>query len=520
MSDPSREQRGVNHCDEERRGERPTAPKAAYETDGGRAESVDRHEEPEFTPEELADETASHGRANGDAAPNGAVTETVVLPFPVEVFPAMIQRFVREGVAAMQCAPDFFGVAALGIASGVMGTAWTVQVKADWVERPLLYLALIASAGAMKTPPVDRCARVVHALEKAASAEWQEAMKTYRADMKKWEAKRDGDPPQKPVLERIIVDDVTVEALARVLDDNPRGLLSVQDELTALIQAMNQFKGGRGSDRQFWLKVWSGSPHTIDRRKDQMEDRGPLRLENPYVTVFGNIIPENVPTLSEERGKPDGFLDRFLFSYPETVFPGDWSDNIISPEAEAGFRACMEKLRAKSPAEPLLLTPDARREWIRWYNGHNREVRGEHFPIMLIGPWAKLRGYCARLALIVHAMRWACGEAGENIEAVDAESVRGAVQLIEYFKSHACRVYRRMPTSADDSRVERIADWLRRKSDRWWRAWQVANAGAGGLSGDGATEKAQAILDELHERGLVHRRDEDKGTPSYKFRRP
>jgi hypothetical protein len=180
----------------------------------------------------------------------------------------------------------------------------------------------------------------------------------------------------------------------------------------------------------------------------------------------------------------------------------------------------MEKLRAKRPEGPLLLTSEARDEWIRWYNSHNRQVRAETFPIMLIGPWAKLRGYCARLALIVHAMRWACGEAGENVEAVDAESVRRVVRLIEYFKSHARRVYTRMPTSADDRQVERIAAWLRRKSDRWFRAWEVAKAGAGGLSGEGATEKTQGILDELHERGLVDRREEDKGTPSYKFRRP
>src|SRR5262249_30303401 len=67
-------------------------------------------------------------------------------------------------------------------------------------------------------------------------------------------------PPPRPIRRRVMLDKVTgAEKLIRLLSENPRGLLQCKDELTALIGGMNQYRGGRGDDRQTYLSLWSGA---------------------------------------------------------------------------------------------------------------------------------------------------------------------------------------------------------------------------------------------------------------------
>ena len=60
-------------------------------------------------------------------------------------------------------------------------------------------------------------------------------------------------PPPRP--KRIDVNDVTMECLINLLADNPRGLVMVQDELAGFLSGMNQYKGGKGSDRAYRMQV-------------------------------------------------------------------------------------------------------------------------------------------------------------------------------------------------------------------------------------------------------------------------
>ena len=85
------------------------------------------------------------------------------------------------------------------------------------------------------------------------------------------------------------------------------------------------------------------------------------------------------------------------------------------------------------------LTADGRRAWQLFTEQHAEERNADDFPPHLAGPWSKLRGYAARLAAIVHFLRWACGET--ECEDVDGESMARAAKLVAYFKSHTRKVY-------------------------------------------------------------------------------
>jgi hypothetical protein len=79
-------------------------------------------------------------------------------------------------------------------------------------------------------------------------------------------------------------------------------------------------------------------------------------------------------------------------------------------------------------------------------------------PDHLGGPYAKLEGYGARLALILHLCRIVTGEADH--EAVDERSVTAATALIDYFKAHMRRVYARLRATRADQRAETAFRWI------------------------------------------------------------
>jgi hypothetical protein len=85
---------------------------------------------------------------------------------------------------------------------------------------------------------------------------------------------------------------------------------------------------------------------------------------------------------------------------------------------------------------------EAKSRWVEFYDDWGRDMgaRGH-----LKGAWSKLRGYCARLSLILHLLRWACGEAEPG--AVDEISVQGAITLTTYLASHAERIHFLMSSS-------------------------------------------------------------------------
>src|SRR6185437_11461484 len=108
----------------------------------------------------------------------------------------------------------------------------------------------------------------------------------------------------------------TTEALGPILAANPRGGIIIPDEMTKWVMSMDQYKGGKGGDRPFYLSVWGGEPVIIDRAKHAAE---PIMVPHPFLSIVGGMTPGMLSELSEGKGREDGFSARLLFSYPDRV---------------------------------------------------------------------------------------------------------------------------------------------------------------------------------------------------------
>jgi hypothetical protein len=306
-------------------------------------------------------------------------------------------------------------------------------------------------------------------------------------------------------MEHVYVTDVTTECLAPILARTARGVLVVRDELTGWVSALNQYRGGKGADRQFYLSCWSGEPAKVDRKSDRGES---LIVTDPFLSVIGCLPPAKLAALEAGSEGEDGFLDRILFVFPAPVRQRRWSWSGLAPETEQIWEDVVSRLYAleidrdehDAPVPVVLdLAPEARQAWEAWYNAHAAEAEAPDFPEALIGPWSKLVAYAVRLALILHLLRTACDET--DSPEVDSESLGRAFRLVRYFKSHARVVYARLRQPEKARQVGHAIEWIRRHGGRC-NPTHLARANVAGIE---KRSEAEAMMKELEDRGYGRR---------------
>jgi hypothetical protein len=315
--------------------------------------------------------------------------------FPVEVLPPALRQFVIDAAGALACPEDYIAVPLLTLAGAAIGASRAIQIKHAWWERACLYSAVIGPPGSVKSPALKLVAAPFY-------HEQSRRMANHRRRLITWEEDEKKGP--KPTASTAYVNDVTCEALAVILQDNPRGVALIRDELTAWITAMDQYKTkGRGSDRQFYLAAWGGEPVAVHRKVQDMS--------HPFVSVCGCLPPDLLNWLHGEGPIADGFLDRLLFSYPESTSAVGETWLSVSEEACAAWAQTVSFLLAlemdsdnegeKRP-KSIRLNSTGRESWKRFTMALAEDMNEPLFPDFLKGPWSKMKGYCARFGLILH----------------------------------------------------------------------------------------------------------------------
>lgn len=353
----------------------------------------------------------------------------------------------------------------LALAGAAIGTSRTLGVKDNWLELPAIYLAVIGPPGSAKSPAFKTLAGPLYQAQASLVADYQSRKsqfdREYAQYLKDWEqfkSELEGIfqrpvAPVPPVAQRLIAADITTAAVVQVLHDCPRGLLIVQDDMAEWLRALIQ--GGRGGERQVYAAAWAGEPICVDRKS---ASHGPIQVPMPFLCIAGGLTPEQLPMIrAAAGGRVDGFLDRFLFVYPEVKPAGKWNRSGVS---EACLRKCkevLEELRRRTSDEHnqavVRLSPDGEEAWSRFFDAVTDEVSGAEFPECLRPAWLKMKSQGARLALILHDL-WGGGE------MVEAASVERAGRLVNYFQEQARKVYACMEADPVLRKARRLLRWM------------------------------------------------------------
>lgn len=235
--------------------------------------------------------------------------------FPVSIFPAKIQRIIKEVHECHSFPTDYISAAILTALAVGIGNTHLAQMKQGWLESPILYMALIGRPGANKSHPLSFAMKpfLDYDYEQNKLFEEQYSKFEEKMCMSRKERIENGEDgfPQEPVRKRFLVSDVTPEGLSYIHAQNKRGLCLWTDELSAWFKNFNRYNNG--SEEQFWLSVfsWMLLPREawISQIEDLAEDADEVGKIKEAVTAFFLKTPK----CSDER--EESCLKEFLKRY-------------------------------------------------------------------------------------------------------------------------------------------------------------------------------------------------------------
>ncbi len=411
--------------------------------------------------------------------------------FPTEVLPPELQALVEEGAAAMGCPVDFVAVPLLGFLAAAVGGGRRIRVKRGWEEPAILWLAVVGEPGTGKTPALEEAKRPLLALQDSA---WGK----YRMEEAAWlEAGQEGE---RPALDHLLTTDATIEALA-VMCQHSAGLAVVRDELVGWVKGFDAYR--QAGDRQQWLGLWSAHALKID-----CKGSGTVYVPAPTVSVVGGVQPDVLRDLAGDAARRDGFLDRFLFTWPEPE-PSGWSDDELDPATQDAAKQVFLRVRASSArigTEPHVaeLTPEAKAAFVAFYKDNALALRRAGGAA---GHLAKAPGQVARLALVLHAA-W---HPEHPTDPVEVATMRDAIALLDYFQAHLARVLPALGLHA--AGWGGLAGKVRRSLERAGAEGLKRDALMRALGGHVPATELTAALDALAEAGEAERVPPPPGKP-------
>jgi len=120
--------------------------------------------------------------------------------------------------------------------------------------------------------------------------------------------------PKSPTKHRLWIVDSTTEKVARILGENPSGLICFRDELAGLLGGFDRY-GGSGGDRSFWIEAYGGRSYRYDRVS--LKDEA---IDIPFcaASLLGALQPDRLSTMLLS-GDDDGLAARPLYAWPDPV---------------------------------------------------------------------------------------------------------------------------------------------------------------------------------------------------------
>jgi Protein of unknown function (DUF3987) len=411
-----------------------------------------------------------------------------VPPLSPLLIPEPYRAWNQDIALRLQCPIEFVAAATIVMTATIVGAGCGIKPKRhdDWLVIPNLWGGIVGRPGMLKSPAIAEAFRPLERLEAEALVRYEQESKIYRAELDLHRAQKEAlkhdialmtkgkvasDPdqfrqrlselqePRPAVWRRYKTNDATIEKMSALLAENPRGVLLVRDELTALLSCWKR----EGLDRPFYLEAWNGSGSlTTDRIR-----RGTVHAENLCISIFGSIQPVRLQTYLQQaiRGNDnDGLIQRFqLLVYPDE--PTCWKLVDQYPDSVARQRAfeIVRKLAhmdflqygalfddgAKAPY--FRFENSAQERFFQWWGKlENEALRREEHPILL-EHLAKYRSLMPSLALLFHLIDVADGR---NAGPVTHQTAEMAIGWCELLATHARRIYGMVTDSRTPAAVQ------------------------------------------------------------------
>jgi len=222
--------------------------------------------------------------------------------FPIDIFPEPIKDFVNEIERTLSSNKEYACNSVLLAFSTAFGNMYKIKIKEEFYQKANLWLVLVGRSGDGKSHVVDLAFKPIKKLESKINEQ-------YNQNLTEW-SKIEDNPEPKPVLKDYLLYDLTFEGLCKSHKDNQHGLCITADEILSWYNSFGKYSKS-SSDLNNYLTIWNGSSFKVSRKTT-----GNIYIKESYVNVIGGIQKDRFKEFSNGN-KDSGFIDRFLFCYPD-----------------------------------------------------------------------------------------------------------------------------------------------------------------------------------------------------------
>jgi hypothetical protein len=413
---------------------------------------------------------------------------------PENLLPERLKLWIMDVSDRMQVSPEFVMAPALVSFSSVVGRKIGVHPKKqdDWLVVPNLWGAIVARPGYFKSPTIAEAMKPLEQLSersriknesnqhqisasKMIASMQLEALKDHikkaikEADYEQLEHLKDQvaqfekESEEADLLERRYkTNDATVEKVARLLNENPNGLLLLRDELNGWLQTLN--KAGREGDREFYLESWNGyGSYTVDR-----VGSGTLHVPALCLSVFGGIQPGKLQAYVEKTMQcsvdDDGLLQRFqLLIYPELSPQWKNIDRIPNLAARESVYEVFNHVDSFSSRETgaipgVRFSEPAQEAFNVWRQELESRLRSNEIGCSAFeSHLAKYRSLMPSLALLFWILEDPNHIHGGSAISLSATTL--AIRWCDFLEKHALKAYR-IGQSAEALAIKKLAECI------------------------------------------------------------
>ncbi len=260
-------------------------------------------------------------------------------PFPVDLLPETVSKFVNEVSQANGCDPAGVAIATLVALATAIGNSRRLRLKRGWVFPAILWGMLIARKGSIKSwalapaiKPLDERQHEYHNQYGIEKAEYNRKKAEYMVLSTSQRRKESPFDLKEPVLKRIVSRESTDQKVVKNCSENPRGFCIFSDELATLLQGMGQYcKDAKGGNAQsIFNSLFNGEALESERI-------GESRFApHAFVCILGGIQPSIARQCFDKQAFESGFASRFIPVAPPPRV-AKWSDATVSPETEENY---------------------------------------------------------------------------------------------------------------------------------------------------------------------------------------
>lgn len=305
-----------------------------------------------------------------------------------------------------------------------VGTRLELIQATNFYALPILYTGLVAESGTGKSPVQKTILDPLFSLQAEADERCGQAEADYDREIAEWSNNKEGEKPKKPIPREYYTIDITREAIATIQSQQPeRGFLGWVDELSAIVSGRNQYRNGRGTDKEALLSGRDGSPIKVNRA-------GGKRLSAPQsaYSLTGTTQPDTLKQLMGDFTDAAGEWARILWCLLP-IQPAPFPDNAVIHDISERLKGLYQQIEAL-PAATYKLSPQALRHYRDWYNQLD-ELRLNEPRQALRSVYQKMKGDTGVLMLLLHLVN-GCAAGDIPASFVDVETAKAAISLAKY----------------------------------------------------------------------------------------